>query len=273
MNGNENINENEKNDNKMKVLSTILFAIFAGLIVALILLQPKKEKEEELEAKIVVVDSETDEPIKGVKLKITTTDEDCPEMTLTTDENGECTFTYSDSEAKISVLKATKSGYERVEMTDYELSNFEDDDLTITMKPQDLSDRGRQIGANGALKITLMWDDPNADLDLHVIEPNGYEISYLDGREGHMVDPDTGGELDVDWQPALNQGEDIGENAVWSNPPRGTYKPWVQCYGPEDIGSVECTVIIYQENQPDQKYTLTINGQNDKQEVPDVIVE
>lgn len=259
----------------MKVLSFILFAIFAGLIIALFLLQPKKEKieDDEFEAKIVVVDEETEDPIKGVKLKIKTTDESCPEMTLTTDENGECTFTYTDSEAKISILKASKSGYERVEIEDYNLEKFEDDDLTITMKKQDAADRGRQIGASGALKITLIWDDPAVDLDLHVKEPNGFEISYLEGREGHMRDTATGGELDVDWQPGIGDSDNIGENAVWANPPRGTYKAFVQCYGPEGVSPTSCTVVVYQENQPNQEYNVTLDGQGDIKEIPDIVVQ
>lgn len=258
----------------MKVLSSILFAIFAGLIIALILLQPKKEAEpEEMDAKIVVIDEETEEPIEGVKVKILTTDDSCPEMKLTTDENGECTFTYTDSEAVISILRATKSGYEPVEIEDYDLSNFEDDDLVITMKKQNMSDRSQRIGASGALKITLMWDDPTADLDLHIIEPNGFEICYLEGRDGHMFDNETGGELDVDWQPNLSDPDNIGENAVWRTPPQGTYKASVYCYGPEEIGSVDCTVVVYQENQPDKTYTLTLNGKDDSQAIPDIVVE
>ena len=134
-------------------------------------------------------------------------------------------------------------------------------------------ERGRNIGREGALKITLMWNDPNVDLDLHVLAPNGFEIYYMDGRDGHMLDRATGGELDVDWQPAINQGEDIGENAVWARPPLGVYKPWVTCYGPEEAGPTPCTVVIYKNNQVDQEYTLTLNGQGDKQEVPDVVVE
>ena len=258
----------------MKVLTSILIGIFIGLIIALLLLQPKKEAEpEEMEAKIVVVDADTEEPIEGAKLKLKTTDESCRQLSLETDENGECTYTYTDAEAVITLLRASKSGYERVEMEDYELSNFEDDDLVIELKKQDMSDRSQQIGATGALKITLMWDDPTADLDLHIIEPNGYEIYYLDGREGHMVDHATGGELDVDWQPNINDPDNIGENAVWARPPRGTYQPFVQLYGPEDIGSVDCTVIVHQENQEDKEYTFTLNGAGSRADVPSVEVQ
>ena len=258
----------------MKVLSFILFGIFAGLIIALLLLQPKKPAEpEEMEAKIVVVDEDTEDPIEGVRIKIKTSDESCEEVSLTTDENGECTFTYTDSEAQITILKATKSGYERVEIEDYDLSKFEDDDLVIPMKKQDMEDRGRQIGASGALKITLMWDDPSVDLDLHVVEPNGYEICYVGGREGQMIDADTGGELDVDWQPNQSDVDNIGENAVWQNSPRGTYHASVVCFGPEGTGPIDCTVVVYQQNQPDQTYTLTVNGQGDTQEIPEIVVE
>ena len=258
----------------MKVLSFILCAIYGGLIAALILLQPKKPAEpEEMEAKIVVVDEDTEEPIEGVRIKIKTSDESCEEVSLTTDENGECTFTYNDSEAQITILKATKSGYERVEIEDYDLSKFEDDDLVITMKKQDMEDRGRQIGASGALKITLMWDDPSVDLDLHIVEPNGYEICYVGGRDGQMIDADTGGELDVDWQPNQSDVDNIGENAVWQNSPRGTYHASVVCFGPEGTGPVDCTVVVYQQNQPEQTYTLTLNGQGDTQEIPEIVVQ
>lgn len=256
----------------MKVLNFILFSIFAGLIIALLLLQPKKPAEpEEMDAKIVVVDEDTEEPIEGVKIKITTSDDS--EVSLITDENGECAFTYTDSDAQITILRATKSGYERVEIEDYDLSKFEDDDLVIPMKKQNMTNRGQQIGASGALKITLMWDDPSVDLDLHVIEPNGFEISYLGGREGQMRDPDTGGELDVDWQPNNNSPDNIGENAVWQTSPRGTYKASVVLYGPEGVSSVDCTVVVYQENQPEQTYTLTLNGQGDIKEIPDIVVQ
>ena len=258
----------------MKVLSFILCAIYGGLIAALILLQPKKPAEpEEMEAKIVVVDEDTEDPIEGVRIKIKTSDESCEEVSLTTDENGECTFTYTDSEAQITILKATKSGYERVEIEDYDLSKFEDDDLIIPMKKQDMEDRGRQIGASGALKITLMWDDPSVDLDLHIVEPNGYEICYVGGRDGQMIDADTGGELDVDWQPNQSDVDNIGENAVWQNSPRGTYHASVVCFGPEGTGPVDCTVVVYQQNQPEQTYTLTLNGQGDTQEIPEIVVQ
>ena len=264
----------------MKVLSFILFVIYGGLIAALLLLQPKKPAEpedpEEMEAKIVVVDEDTDEPIEGAKIKIKTNDESCPELTLVTDENGECTFTYTDSEAQITFLRATKAGYEpEVLEEDYDLNEFEDGELTIQMKKQDMNTRAQQIGASGALKITLMWDDPSIDLDLHVVEPNGFEISYLDGNgpNGHMRDRDTGGTLDVDWTPTNGNPDNIGENVVWQTSPLGTYQARVHYFGPEETGPVECTVIVYQENQPDQTYTITLNGKDDSQDIPAIVVQ
>ena len=155
------------------------------------------------------------------------------------------------------------------------MSNFEDEDLVIPLNPQDVAERGRDIGASGNLKITLMWDDPNVDLDLHVVETIGnrsFEIYYEGGREtgGHMVSPISGGCLDVDWMPGNSR--DIGENIVWANPPRGTYKPFVYCYNPEGVEGVDCVIVVYRENEEPKEYPFTLSY-HDQGNVPDIVIQ
>lgn len=254
----------------MKGLSAILCFIYAALIVLLFLLQPKKAEVTDYEALIIVVDAETEEPIKGAKVLVKTTDEDCPELTLRTDADGECTFEFSDPDEMLTVAIASKSGYNSGELEEeLELAYFLDDDLTIPLTKQDVVREGRQIGAQGNLKITLLWTDDAVDLDLHVLEPNGFEICYKDGQR---ADSRTGGELDIDWIPG-NHEQAIGENIFWQNPPKGQYKVWVECYQPESAPPTDCSVVVYRLNEEPQVFNVRTNGFHDVQQVTTITVE
>jgi hypothetical protein len=81
----------------------------------------------------------------------------------------------------------------------------------------------------GDPQFTLLWDS-KADLDLHVVEPGGKEIYWLDTRGRH------GGELDVDNRDGFGP-----ENIYWLQPkadgskdlglgPAGEYRYWVHYY-------------------------------------------
>jgi hypothetical protein len=75
----------------------------------------------------------------------------------------------------------------------------------------------------GNLQITLGWSTP-ADLDLYVVDPGGFEISYS------ATQSPTGGFLDRDARGACTDGE-TGENVFWSgNPPAGHYGVRVNYY-------------------------------------------
>lgn len=78
-----------------------------------------------------------------------------------------------------------------------------------------------QIGNDGDIKITLLWDFPG-DVDLHVTQPNGVELWYQ-----NMRDNSTGGELDVDNRRG---GRGSAENIYWRNPPAGRYNVDVVMY-------------------------------------------
>lgn len=108
-------------------------------------------------------------------------------------------------------------------------------------------ERADSIGHDGKLKITLLWDFP-ADIDLHVEQPNGFEIYY---KDEHKKDAQTGGFLDVDNQTG---GRGSAENIYWENPPLGEYTVslvyFKQQTGGENGGI--CTVVVKRE----------INGQS-----------
>ena len=100
-----------------------------------------------------------------------------------------------------------------------------------------INDQARQVGHDGRLKITLLWDFPG-DVDLHVKEPNNFEIFY-----SNSVDLRTGGYLDVD-----NRVGGIGsaENIYWDTPPAGHYivsLVYFAATGSHTAGG-PCTVVV-----------------------------
>lgn len=102
--------------------------------------------------------------------------------------------------------------------------------------------RAEIIGHDGKLKITLLWDFPG-DIDLHVVQPNGFEIYY---KDNHKKDSSTGGYLDVDNQAG---GNGSAENIYWENPPVGTYTVSLVYYNEKDggEGGGPCTVVVKRE--------------------------
>lgn len=74
---------------------------------------------------------------------------------------------------------------------------------------------------SGVLRISLSWHNHD-DLDLHVIEPCGFEIYY--GNKGHLSP--SGGMLDVDMNAGIGTTREPVENIFWVREPanEGTYK-------------------------------------------------
>ncbi|MDX1690192.1 MAG: hypothetical protein R3290_04115 [Acidimicrobiia bacterium] len=67
---------------------------------------------------------------------------------------------------------------------------------------------------HGDVQVQLIWPEENVDLDLHVIEPDGFEIYYADRSSA------SGGWLDHD----NTFGAGTPENVFWEDPPAGTYR-------------------------------------------------
>ena len=107
----------------------------------------------------------------------------------------------------------------------------------------------------GKLVIALAWDT-QADLDLHVVDPNGVEIwkrnvtSYVPPPPGSPPEPPgtkpDGGLLDLDSNASCVIDGRRAENVVWENePPRGRYVVRVDtfslCAAPNARWRVEAT--------------------------------
>lgn len=80
------------------------------------------------------------------------------------------------------------------------------------------------------MRVSLSWFNTD-DLDIHVIEPNGSEISFNNKHSQH-----TGGNLDVDMNVS-NLRRDAVENIVWKNEHEmleGQYKVFINNYTPRE---------------------------------------
>lgn len=280
----------------MKALQIFLGSIFIVLILLLVLLNLKGcEEPKRYEAHIQVVDADTNDPIRGATVDIITTDEACLEATLTTNRRGKCSFEYSSPNETLTSAIASKEGYDDASVEDLELAYFEDETLVIplrrheepepdepdeeeepedttTVTPpvqqedrQDIIDRARHTGQQGRLKVTLEWTDRSIDLDLHVIEPNGFEIYYME-----LHDRATGGKLDIDWTPQKEEcrNRPCAENIFWGNPPRGEYVVKVVYYADSDVHrgpAARCNVTIFKEGEAPQVFqNVRLSGPHDE---------
>lgn len=108
----------------------------------------------------------------------------------------------------------------------------------------------------GDVQATLIWSG-DSDMDLHVIEPNGEEISYTSKLSS------TGGALDHDDIPTCGSGAgDHVENIFWptGEAPPGSYNVFVRFYNACVDGSsqsVQLTVRVNGQVVISQAITLT----------------
>lgn len=93
--------------------------------------------------------------------------------------------------------------------------------------PAEFKERLSAAGAKtGDVQLSLIWFNRN-DLDLHCIDPSGFEISYSQRKSR------TGGELDVDRNAGCVQPTDEPvENIFWpvGGAPNGIYRVFVNFY-------------------------------------------
>lgn len=127
-----------------------------------------------------------------------------------------------------------------------------------------VEERAEEIGHDGRLKITLLWDFPG-DIDLHVREPNGFEIYFEDKR-----DVRTGGFLDVDNRIG---GVGSAENTYWETPPSGRYSVWLVYYSAPDNHRTggPCTVIVKREVNGEvvrESFVVNAVSPNDRRKLP-----
>jgi hypothetical protein len=89
----------------------------------------------------------------------------------------------------------------------------------------------------GDVKVTLSFS-PNHDLDLHVFEPSGFEVSYREPRSP------SGGQLDLDSGANCIAGVASAENIFWpaGAAPVGEYRVVVQAFEQCERGAIDFTV-------------------------------
>lgn len=104
----------------------------------------------------------------------------------------------------------------------------------------------------GALKATLTWSF-YADIDLHAYEPSGSHIYYADKNS-------PTGYLDFD---NIRGGNGAIENIYWQSPEPGTYKFYIDYFGPSSYNDLSesgvCHVSIFYNNKS-QNYNIPIAG-------------
>ena len=135
----------------------------------------------------------------------------------------------------------------------------------------------RPVGSDGAsqpdtgtgdVQITLQWDS-EADLDLHVVEPDGTEIYY--GAHGPSDSPSsTGGQLDVDANALCGNPEGFPggvENVFWppGDAPSGDYQISVVGFD-VSCGAGDFTLTVRAAGQDEQTYSGTV-GEDEQSQI------
>ncbi len=87
------------------------------------------------DAKIKVVRSNDYQPIPGASIVLTSEDVACDSIAIITDNQGMCSFHYSDGTKKVIKLLATKQGYSGALYQDFPLSQFDDSVMVIPLDP------------------------------------------------------------------------------------------------------------------------------------------
>ncbi len=110
----------------------------------------------------------------------------------------------------------------------------------------------------GDVTVSLEWKTDH-DLDLHVIDPNGDELSYQNKVSL------SGGELDLDAHMGCQTGPGV-ENVFWATAPDGTYQVMVNNFAEcgASTGQFKVTVSAY---GTEESYTYDIGVVGTKQSV------
>lgn len=137
-------------------------------------------------------------------------------------------------------------------------SRAEFDPVRTEVPPdEELIEEAIGSGESGDLKVTLLWDFV-ADIDLHVIQPNGSEINYTTA-----YDPSTGGQLDVDNKVG---GHRSAENIYWEHPPHGRYEVYLHYYGNGSRDNDEapiagiCRVVVFIKGQEPRTFEVRMSA-------------
>lgn len=102
------------------------------------------------------------------------------------------------------------------------------------------------VVGSGDVQVTVAWDT-DADVDLHVVDPEGSEI-YWANRQSP-----SGGQLDLDSNAACAPDNVRNENITWATgtAPQGSYTVRVDYWSGCDAPETNYTVIIHNEGETD----------------------
>lgn len=147
----------------------------------------------------------------------------------------------------------------------HDMSSKKDSEYIIDSPPIDIDshpmDTDSYLIGTGDVRVTLNWSD-RADIDLHVIDPDGEEIYYDNSISS------SGGILDIDNRCGNFEWEKP-ENIYWPNgeAPIGSYKVSVVYYSDcNEAGPVKWYVEIYVDGDT-KTYSGTLNSEKDMQDV------
>lgn len=121
---------------------------------------------------------------------------------------------------------------------------------------EDVPEVVEEVGT-GDVQITLLWDS-EADLDLHVFDPDGTEIYHGEPEAAN------GGQLDVDANyPCSVATSSPVENVFWppGEAPRGSYVVWIEYWSGCDTGRDEQSyeLIVRLDGEVYERQTGTID--------------
>ena len=120
--------------------------------------------------------------------------------------------------------------------------------------PSDKSYNAILVGA-GDIQVTVAWDT-DADVDLHVVDPEGSEI-YWANRQSP-----SGGQLDLDSNAACAGDNVRNENISWpiGSAPQGAYTVRVDYWANCNAVETNYTVVIHNEGETDIHYGTFTGG-------------
>lgn len=122
-------------------------------------------------------------------------------------------------------------------------------------------------GGRGSLKINLKWNTYD-DLDLHVFDPDGFEIYY--GKKQHQCQ-EVLGQLDIDANAGSSHTRTPQENIFWEdgkNAPVGHYRVSVVYFSKKDtFNSVPFTVTVYPGKGETKVFTGIVYNAKDRREI------
>lgn len=125
--------------------------------------------------------------------------------------------------------------------------------LLLSMCRRDRGPAPEDVGGDGDIKVTLFWDFPG-DVDLHVDQPNGVELSFMNMDDS----ANGGGVLDVDDRIG---GRGSAENAYWRRPMEGDYTVRVVFYRVDEEAPTGGPVrVVVKVNGQQQEFNLQLTS-------------